>query len=298
MDNKLPESENEADDLAVRRLLSQSEVEESPELLEGLRRLRSFRAAPAPEPSGRLAALLQGSVTPAPKSSRGRGIVLSFAVAGAMAAGVSGVAASDEVLRTCESIIDAFDQDQEAPVPESPAGEEPLAGSPGQQQDVLPGAAAEPAGAAVSADPSSAELPGPVLPEVGVPATAVIPADPARIAVSPPATAKTPAAAPTGPAASPGAVDAGTQPGPVIVPVPAPVVTPARPEEPPALAQPEPQPEGQVWVLPGRDRGEEPVPHPWPSPPTDLKTQNHDDRRGSSGSVDGEGHAETGWGTN
>ena len=302
MDNKLPESENELDDLAVRRLLSQSEVEESPELLEGLRRLRSFRAAPAPEPSGRLAALLQGSVTPLPKSSRRRGIALSFALAGAMAAGASGVAASDEVLRTCESIIDAFDQDQEAPVPESPA-DEPLVGSP-VQQDVLPGEAAGPAGAAASADPSSAVLPGPVLPEAGVPVTAVLPADPARITVSPPATAKTPAPAPAGPAASPdpaaspGGVDAGTRPGPTVsVPVPAPVVKPSLPKEPPVLAQPEPEPEPQVWVLPGRNRGEVPVPHPWPSLPGEPKTQ-YDDRRGPSFSVYGLGRADTGRGYN
>ena len=58
--NKLPEP----DDAMIRRLLNESGVDESPELLEGLRRLRSFTGAPAPVPTGELAELLSETVKP------------------------------------------------------------------------------------------------------------------------------------------------------------------------------------------------------------------------------------------
>ena len=90
--NELPEH----DDVMIRRLLKESGVDESPELLEGLRRLRSFTATPAPVPTGELAELLSETAQDLSKRSprRNRGFILSFTLAAAMAAGATGVAAS------------------------------------------------------------------------------------------------------------------------------------------------------------------------------------------------------------
>ena len=53
--NESPETN---DDRRIRGLLAESGTGETPELLEGLRLLRSFRAIPPPEPTGELAGLL------------------------------------------------------------------------------------------------------------------------------------------------------------------------------------------------------------------------------------------------
>ena len=60
------------DDAVIRRLLKESEIDETPELLEGLRQLRSFTGSPAVVPTGELAVLLAETVRPRPRSSRHR----------------------------------------------------------------------------------------------------------------------------------------------------------------------------------------------------------------------------------
>ena len=99
--NKSPETD---DDGSIRRLLIESGTAESPELLEGLRLLRSFRALPAPAPTGKLAAMLaEPPAQPRRRSQRHRGLILSFALAGAMAAGTTGVAANNDLRLATES---------------------------------------------------------------------------------------------------------------------------------------------------------------------------------------------------
>lgn len=90
--NKSPDQ----DDIMIRRLLTESGVEESPELLEGLRQLRFYSGASAPVPTGELGQLLSEGPEPAPKrpQRRHRGLILSFTLAAAMAAGATGVAAN------------------------------------------------------------------------------------------------------------------------------------------------------------------------------------------------------------
>lgn len=97
------ESPETGGDPKVHRLLAESNIEESPELLEGLRLLRSFCALPAPEPTGELATLLKTANPPRQWTQTHRGLILSFALAGAMAAGTTGVAASNALRLTCES---------------------------------------------------------------------------------------------------------------------------------------------------------------------------------------------------
>lgn len=90
--NRLPEH----DDIKIRRLLDESGVDESPELLAGLQRLRSYTGDPAPVPTGELADMLSEAAKPVHKrpQHRNRGLILSFTLAAAMAAGATGVAAN------------------------------------------------------------------------------------------------------------------------------------------------------------------------------------------------------------
>lgn len=98
------ESPDTDDDRSIRRLLEESGTGESPELLEGLRLLRSFRALPAPAPTGDLAAMLtEPPAQPRRRSQRHRGLILSFALAGAMGAGTTGVAANNDLRLATES---------------------------------------------------------------------------------------------------------------------------------------------------------------------------------------------------
>lgn len=98
--NESPETD---DDLSIRRLLAESGTGESPALLEGLRLLRSFRALPAPAPTGELAAMLTETSSPRRRPQRHRGLMLSFALAGAMGAGTTGVAANNDLRLATES---------------------------------------------------------------------------------------------------------------------------------------------------------------------------------------------------
>lgn len=142
--DKLPET---PDDPNIRRLLAESAVEESPELLEGLRRLRSFRGSSAPEPTGELAALLQEPVLPPARRSRGRVIVLGFALAGAMAAGASGVAANDDLRLTCDSLLSGeTEQVQSEPGEGAQSGSLPAESpeTPEPTPEALPGSAGRP----------------------------------------------------------------------------------------------------------------------------------------------------------
>ncbi|MBF4994750.1 hypothetical protein ITX31_11595 [Arthrobacter gandavensis] len=88
-------SSNPGDAEAVRRLLAESGAEDARELGDALLRLRSEARAPAPEPSPELAAFFTRGVTPLKKISRRRGYLLGGAIIAAMAAGTTGVAASN-----------------------------------------------------------------------------------------------------------------------------------------------------------------------------------------------------------
>lgn len=116
--NELPEPD---DDGSIRHLLVESGTGESPELLEGLRRLRSFRAAPAPDPTGELAALFAETGVPSrQRPQRHRGLILSFALAGAMGAGTTGVAANSDLRLATEPFCADLIEQVYPPVP--PAG--------------------------------------------------------------------------------------------------------------------------------------------------------------------------------
>ncbi|MDN3481299.1 hypothetical protein QMA10_05095 [Arthrobacter sp. APC 3897] len=137
--NELPER----DDAVIRRLLEESGVDETPELLDGLRKLRSFTGTAAPVPTGELAELLS---EPAPDRSkqprRHRGLILSFTLAAAMAAGASGVAASTitDLRLTSESVTPAEVRDA-SPVQEDSGQETDEDGQPGPAAPVSPSAA-------------------------------------------------------------------------------------------------------------------------------------------------------------
>lgn len=177
--NESPETD---DDRSIRGLLAESGTRESPELLEGLRVLRSFRALPPPEPTGELAALLaKPAAQPRQRSQRHRGLILSFALAGAMAAGTTGVAANNDLRLATEAFCaDVLEQvlpqgGGEQPLPEQPpaSAEEP----PVSADDPAAGAEGEYAAAPEDPDVSAAgdvpaEYEGPAGVEAPSPAAA------------------------------------------------------------------------------------------------------------------------------
>lgn len=137
--NELPER----DDAMIRRLLKESGIDESPELLDGLRKLRSFTGAAAPAPTGELAELLSESARDRSKQPRRhRGLILSFTLAAAMAAGASGVAASTITgLRlTTESVTPAEVRDA-SPVEEDSGQETDADSDPGPAAPASPSTA-------------------------------------------------------------------------------------------------------------------------------------------------------------
>lgn len=201
--NESPETN---EDVNIRRLLAESEIEESPELLDGLRRLRFFRAAPAPEPTGELAALLtEPAVPPRQRQQRHRGLILSFALAGAMAAGTTGVAASNALYLSSESL---FDGTEEPPTTDGGGPLPPSAETPATP--AVPGSAVDPVAAAGSPggySAGAAEAPGaPFPPSAANRHVANNPADGAAVppAASSAKPAASPAAGPAGPAAGTG----------------------------------------------------------------------------------------------
>ncbi len=163
------------DKLHVRGLLAETGVEESPELMEALLALRGQARAEAPEPTGKLAALLDGTPVPlASKSKRGRGIILSAALLGAMAAGATGVAANPDFLVRADPAPAISFTPEDAPTPER-ATPEP------EPEPAVPeaaGTAAAPVEVAVPAAQPVAPVPAPAAPApaAAVPETVVLPA--------------------------------------------------------------------------------------------------------------------------
>ncbi|MET4060673.1 hypothetical protein ABIB35_002224 [Arthrobacter sp. UYP6] len=216
------------DDAVIRRLLKESEIDETPELLEGLRQLRSFTGSPAVVPTGELAALLADTVRPRSRSPRHRGLILSFTLAAAMGAGASGVAASSDLRVTSESHVSHPDPFTSMSAPE---GSEPAA-----EQDDLSATA----GTSTPADPATAP-PG----SDGATAAAQAGADTAAAAaegLAPESTA-TPAAGSPVPALPAGTAgpEAGARQDFADVPVPVPAAAGAVPPADAAPKQPAPR---------------------------------------------------------
>ena len=168
------------DKLHVRGLLAETGVEESPELMEALLALRGQARAEAPEPSGKLAALLDGTPVPlASKSKRGRGIILSAALLGAMAAGATGVAANPDFLVRADPAPAISFTPEDAPTPEratpepTPEPEAPEAAV--GTADAPVEAAVEPA-AEEAAEPDPVPAPAAPAPAAVAPETVVRPA--------------------------------------------------------------------------------------------------------------------------
>lgn len=118
-------SSNPNDAEAVRHLLAESGVEATQELTDALLRLRETGGEPAPVPCAELEALFTAGVTPLRKSTRRRGFLLGGAVIAAMAAGTTGVAATNhDFWVTAETSHEApapFSYEEvPAPMPEPP----------------------------------------------------------------------------------------------------------------------------------------------------------------------------------
>lgn len=88
-------SSNPSDREAIRRLLAESAVAETPELSDALADLRAEGGASAPAPNPELEAFFTAGVAPLRKPSRRRGYLLGGAIIAAMAAGTTGVAATN-----------------------------------------------------------------------------------------------------------------------------------------------------------------------------------------------------------
>lgn len=168
------------DELYVRGLLTEAGVEESPELVAALLALRSQAHTAAPEPAGKLGGLLAG--TPVPlvrKSKRTRGIILSAALVGAMAAGAGGVAANpDFLIRADPRPSVTFTPEDVPTVEKAPLESETDAAAEVPAPAALPepSEAGEPSAQPVPADEPAAdrEAPDAGAPE-SVPAPAVVP---------------------------------------------------------------------------------------------------------------------------
>lgn len=166
--NRLPEH----DDIKIRRLLDESGVDESPELLAGLQRLRSYTGDPAPVPTGELADMLSEAAKPVHKrpQHRNRGLILSFTLAAAMAAGATGVAANTGTgLRLTGESPASAEILEHVSVPETTAGGDTDPGALASPDDILP---------ADTDDTDPAALPA----ESSAPGAASVPADPLEAA--------------------------------------------------------------------------------------------------------------------
>lgn len=161
------------DRLQVRGLLAETGIDESPELLAGLLALRAEGRGSAPEPTGKLAALLDGTPVPL-KSKRRRGIILSTALVGAMAAGATGVAANPDFLVRADPTPAVSFMPEDAPTLERSTAEA-----------VAPEETAAPAVQAPdAAAPAGPEVPAPAVP---------VPQDPAPAPAAPAAPLPAPA---------------------------------------------------------------------------------------------------------
>ncbi|MER2133785.1 MAG: hypothetical protein ABS910_03810 [Arthrobacter sp.] len=147
---------------AIRRLLAESGVEETPEISGTLVDLRAEARTPPPAPNAELEALFTAGVTPLRKPSRRRGYLLGGAIIAAMAAGTTGVAAANGGLWITAEDAQApapvkFEQ-VPAPTP-APADTDPATVPP-----ALPAAPEEPALGPAADNPGPAE-PVPAGPE-------------------------------------------------------------------------------------------------------------------------------------
>lgn len=160
----MSEHPDEGNTLQLRSLLAETGVEESPELLAALLALRAQANTAAPEPSGKLAELLAGTPVPL-KSKRRRGIILGTALIGAMAAGATGVAATQDFLvRADPAPVVSFTPEPAPTLERSPAT--------APDESLAPAEAAPPSPEII--DP--AQVPAPAEPAPVVPAPAVPPA--------------------------------------------------------------------------------------------------------------------------
>ncbi|MCC3274219.1 hypothetical protein MUK71_00930 [Arthrobacter zhangbolii] len=194
----------QADDkLYVRGLLAEAGIEESPELVAALLALRSESHGKAPETTGELGGLLAGTPVPlARKSKRTRGIILSAALVGAMAAGATGVAANPDFLIRADPLPSVTFTPQDVPTVEK-AAQEPEAES------------------AAEAQVPAAPLPEPTVPPVAEDAPAAeAPEEEVTAPVPAPAAAPEPAPAPVPAPGRPGAPGTGPGNGKVAVPGP------------------------------------------------------------------------------
>ena len=156
-------SSNPSDAEAIRRLLAESGIEETPELSDALTHLRAEARRPAPVPSPELAAFLTPGVTPLRKSRR-RGYLLGGAIIAAMAAGTTGVAASNGGLWvTAEDVHDAPApaQFEQVPAPAPAPVPEPAETDPAALPPVLPAEPAE----QVPEPAAPADIPAPAEPD-------------------------------------------------------------------------------------------------------------------------------------
>lgn len=182
--------------LYVRGLLAEAGVEETPELVEALLALRSESSREAPEPTGPLGALLAGTPVPLTrKSKRSRGIILSAALLGTMAAGATGVAANPDFLIRADPVPSVSFTPEDLPTAE-------------RTDAPVPVDAAAPDDAAAAVPLPADVVPAPV---VDAPPAA---ADQAAAAEGQPAPAPAPAVAPAAPKA-PGGPGKAVQPKPV-----------------------------------------------------------------------------------
>lgn len=250
------------DDLAdVRRLLAECGIEESPELLSTLLRLREIGRGTPPDPSPELAEQFGAQVLPLnPRPPRRRGFLLSAALIGAMAAGTSGVAASNPAL----SVVSERQDDEEAA--EGPGGDPDAAGGEdtGQVRDSSrPDALDDPGEDKSGTEPDYSA--GGIPPEADVPDTRE-PAAP-ETAGAPAAEAADPevAAAPAAPEEEPQEPrPADPAPAQTVSPVPAAARADAAPGSLPA-ADPLPAHEPVPAADPGPDHEPAPAAEPGPA---------------------------------
>ncbi|KPN18125.1 hypothetical protein [Arthrobacter sp. Edens01] len=135
-------SSNPSDREAVRRLLAESGVPETPELGEALMGLRAEGHTAVPAASPQLEAFFTAGVTPLRRPSRRRGYLLGGAIIAAMAAGTTGVAATSGGLwvtaEDSPEVPAPFDYEQvPAPSP-SPEAQNPAAPDPAAVPSAVP----------------------------------------------------------------------------------------------------------------------------------------------------------------
>ena len=155
-------SSNPSDADVIRRLLMESGVGETRELSDALLDLRAEARMPAPEPSPELEAFFTPGVTPLKKISRRRGYMLGGAIIAAMAAGTTGVAATNGGLWiTAEDTHDVPAPVEYEQVPAPVPAPTPIEPDPATLPPVVPATPVEP----VPVPAEEAPVPGGQAPE-------------------------------------------------------------------------------------------------------------------------------------